>query len=41
MANRSDRASVKTDGSVRRGLPQVYRRANGVKQFYGLSQTLS
>ena len=39
MANRTDRASVTAHGSVRGGLPQVYRWADGVKQLHGLSQT--
>ena len=36
MANRADGASVKTHGSVRRGLPQVYRRTDGTEQFHVL-----
>lgn len=41
MANRADGASVKADSQLRRRLPQVYWRSDGVEQFYGLPQALS
>ena len=40
MANRADRASVKAHGSVRRRLPPLHCRTDGVKQLHGSSQIL-